>query len=218
MKKRENGYYSKDGKGGKRLYVLSGVLMFFVLLIYVFGISGNEPRMIRDVSAEQEVQIFEILGLLDAGELSSVKRAEDLDETNNPGEKAFFVSAENGSDVILFVNEDGSVHSLRWEHKVLYKDGSVVNKITDVVPTTHEKSEFQLRAEKAVKSILLSPDSAKFPSYYDYVFDKTADRILVQGYVDASNSFGAMLRSDFEIAFDRDGDILSFIFDDEPVV
>ena len=57
-------------------------------------------------------------------------------------------------------------------------------------------------AEQFVKSALKSPSSAKFPwDYNEYKISKSNGNWVVSGYVDASNSFGAVIRSRFDVCF-----------------
>ena len=55
-------------------------------------------------------------------------------------------------------------------------------------------------AEAAILDKLKAPSTAEFPDYleYDYRVSKEEDNVyFVIGYVDAENSYGAKLRSDF---------------------
>lgn len=50
-----------------------------------------------------------------------------------------------------------------------------------------------------VKGQLKSPSTADFPTY-DYSFNRLSqNEIIINGYVDASNSYGAMMRNNFKI-------------------
>ncbi|NDK92726.1 hypothetical protein GPY57_00110 [Photorhabdus laumondii subsp. laumondii] len=55
-------------------------------------------------------------------------------------------------------------------------------------------------AEKLISSNLKSPSSAKFASYYDVKSTQLEDcKFNFVGYVDAQNSFGAMIRTKFSV-------------------
>lgn len=58
-------------------------------------------------------------------------------------------------------------------------------------------------AEFAVRDSLKAPTTAQFPgcAYYEVRMSKDERTIFVTGYVDAQNSFGAMLRSKFIVKF-----------------
>ncbi|HGS9087754.1 hypothetical protein I6A86_08825 [Clostridioides difficile] len=51
------------------------------------------------------------------------------------------------------------------------------------------------------------------------MFSKNKEEIVVQSYVDSQNSFGATMRSEFQIIFTSDGkDVKSFIFDGKEMI
>jgi len=56
-----------------------------------------------------------------------------------------------------------------------------------------------LYAEKAVENHLKAPSSAEFASYNNSLVTQDQDTFYVQSYVDSQNSFGAMVRSNFEV-------------------
>ena len=66
--------------------------------------------------------------------------------------------------------------------------------------------------QKIVRSHLKAPATAEFPSCYgsninEYYIRANQDRdtFIVQGYVDAQNSFGAMMRTRYEATMSRTG-------------
>lgn len=67
-------------------------------------------------------------------------------------------------------------------------------------------------AQDAVKERLKAPSTAKFPSCgfdmdkYTIKTNKNRTEFFVTGYVDAQNSFGAMLRENFGVILKRDGE------------
>lgn len=63
-------------------------------------------------------------------------------------------------------------------------------------------------AEKVVKAQLKSPSSAKFPFSYankDVSITKSGDIYTVKAWVDAENSFGALIRNDFTVTMTKSG-------------
>ena len=71
----------------------------------------------------------------------------------------------------------------------------------------HSKSIGLGASERAVKSRLKSPRSAKFPFFDWKVYDRGNGLYEVNSYVDSQNSFGAMLRKYFYVkvqVFDMD--------------
>lgn len=63
----------------------------------------------------------------------------------------------------------------------------------------HNRSYAIVIAENVVKSKLKSPSTADFCKNYEYTVSCSKNTWTIKGYVDAQNSFGAMLRSDFTV-------------------
>ncbi|MBE6912864.1 MAG: hypothetical protein E7473_10100 [Ruminococcaceae bacterium] len=61
-------------------------------------------------------------------------------------------------------------------------------------------------AEKEVKSKLKSPSTAEFSAYNETKITNDGDVWVVEGWVDAQNSFGATLRSEYTVRIVFDGD------------
>lgn len=82
-----------------------------------------------------------------------------------------------------------------------------------------EQSDYQYWTIEYVKSLLKSPKSADFPTIVNWTIVKNNFYIAVQSYVDAVNSFGAEIRSDFTFIYPRDVSIpVCVVFDDEIIV
>jgi len=83
--------------------------------------------------------------------------------------------------------------------------------------SVEEQASYNVATESSVKSILKSPGSAKFP-WLDWSYGKNPWYVAVQSYVDAQNSFGAEIRSDFTFIYDAvTGTLVYAIFDGEVV-
>ena len=69
-----------------------------------------------------------------------------------------------------------------------------------VPPTDEEKQETALAAcQEDVRDRLKSPGSAVFPAFEDVQFElSTPTTVEVESYVDSQNSFGALLRSEWQ--------------------
>lgn len=79
--------------------------------------------------------------------------------------------------------------------------------------TYDEQWDYKADAEKRIKSLLKSPSSAKFAGYDEWKFGKDNGNVTVQAYVDSKNSFGAELRSNFQVKYDRSKNVVSLIID-----
>jgi len=82
--------------------------------------------------------------------------------------------------------------------------------------TNDEIVNWQVECQSQVEAMLKSPSSAKFGGWK---YGKDKKQIVVQGYVDAENSFGAEIRSQFQFKINRKTEaITSFIFDGQELM
>ncbi len=76
-------------------------------------------------------------------------------------------------------------------------------------------------AESVIKQVLKSPSTAKFTDVQAYELSNEKDVWAVNGYVDSENSFGASLRSTWEVQLDysggKGGTVKSIMFDGKQV-
>jgi hypothetical protein len=71
----------------------------------------------------------------------------------------------------------------------------------------YSHAEAYAEAEAIISKYLKSPSTAKFPSIVDVDIKDLGDGgFQVEGYVDAQNSFGAMLRQNWQMVFQFVGD------------
>lgn len=72
-------------------------------------------------------------------------------------------------------------------------------------------------AKNVIEKILKSPSTAKFVDVKAYELSNEKDVWAVNGYVDSQNSFGAMIRSQWEVQLDyrdgKGGTVKSILFD-----
>ncbi len=82
-----------------------------------------------------------------------------------------------------------------------------------------EQSNYQIKIEETVKQLLKAPESANFPSITDgWGFGKNKYYVAVQSYVDAQNSFGTEIRSEFTFIYFADtGEIAYAVFDGDVI-
>jgi hypothetical protein len=81
-----------------------------------------------------------------------------------------------------------------------------------------EQSNYQYWTQEAVKSLLKAPKSADFPNITEWAIGSNPFYVAVQSYVDAQNSFGAEVRSDFTFIYAADtSEIIYAIFDGEVI-
>lgn len=177
----------------------------------IFDVSG--------VSEEEAVNIFSVLSQCGITKISSIEPDEGLSNMNEDGETGYRISSGDINNIILYLKSDHSVNMIRYADNDLYSEGSVKSTLSDYVFTLNEMSQLEVSAEKAVMSILKAPSTAKFPNINEWGFAKKDGKIYIQGYVDSQNSFGAMLRSNFQITLNaNDYTTTSFIFDGEELI
>lgn len=121
-------------------------------------------------------------------------------------------------NVILYLNKDKTVNSVKYAGNFLYQNGKCIASLTDYIITTTEASKIQYNCQEAIKKILKSPSSAKFPPLSEWSMVKKAGDITVGSYVDADNSLGANLRKNFQFIIKADGTISSLIFDSQEYI
>lgn len=120
----------------------------------------------------------------------------------------------NGEQLVGFIDiKDNKACLIQYSDKILYENDAIQHTLSEYLITFDEKGELISRAEKDITSILKSPSTAKFPWDYDeWAVGKKDGSTIVQGYVDSQNSFGAMIRSVFQITY-KDNVITSLIVD-----
>lgn len=83
--------------------------------------------------------------------------------------------------------------------------GGVLDNIQNYVLPEEDKGTYIGLAEQTVKSALKSPSTAKFPTSIfqmnEWKVGRDHDVVTVISWVDAQNSFGAMIRSNFAVQF-----------------
>jgi hypothetical protein len=86
-----------------------------------------------------------------------------------------------------------------------YRDGKETPETRKAANCRHGNVIAHTMAEHYVEQRLKSPSTAKFPWYRDSQVSYVGEcEFIVQSYVDAQNSFGAMLRSDYSVRLKYD--------------
>lgn len=148
-----------------------------------------------------------------------IEHDELLDNAHEDGETGYRVKGSGIDNVIMYIGEDGEINSIRYADNDLYKDGGLIATIDDYAVSISEFSQYHVLCENAVKSVLKSPSSAKFPLYDQWGCQKEKDTIMISGYVDADNDFGASVRSEFLFTINTETkEIQSFIFDGQEMI
>lgn len=215
---------NKPLKGCLIIFLFIFSIMVITLIVLVHGTSGGsspkskytqiQEEFFQQTKTTEEQQTIIVNILKTCGvEFSSIKHDLDLDHDNLTG---YRINTSDIKNVILYLNTDKTVSSIKYATKYLYQNGAVVSNLSKHSISINEASQIQIGSENTIKKILKSPSTAKFPKLTEWYIVKDDGVITVQSYVDSQNSFGAMLRSKFEIIIENDA-IKSIIFDGKKV-
>lgn len=208
------------GKPKKPFVVLSALILILLSLGTLYVIENQEPladkpvRVFSDATSielEQTEKALEILEQCGIEQLDLIEHDPILDKEKTKG---YRLESQGVKNIFLYISEAGDIDRVIWSDNDLYKDGEVISRITDYTLTRNEMTNLQISCQDSIKGILKSPATAKFPGIGGWRFGKNKEEVIVQSYVDAQNSFGANIRSDFQFKF-QNGQITSLIFDGE---
>lgn len=202
-----------------------------ILIIFVgaitFGIiqTINHPELYEEKSKVEEAvgcskeeaeSIEDVLKKCDITDYQDVKADEGLNGAWKKNDKGFRIEIQDGMEVLMWLNKNNKVIILKYGENMLYKKGEAKAKLTDYVLSSEEVTKWEVECKSQVKAMLKSPSSAKFGGWK---YGKNKKQIIVQGYVDAENSFGAEIRSQFQFKINRKTEaITSFIFDGQELM
>lgn len=176
-------------------------------------------KYIDDLSDESAQQIDSVLSNCGIENLKAVEHDEFLDNAHIEGETGYRMTNGNIDNIILYLDNEKNVYRINYAGYELYADGEVQATLQDYTVSIDDINKYQILCEEKVKQVLKSPSTAKFPNYTEWGWKKEKNVFTIQGYVDAQNSFGAELRSQFQFIVDTDSDtIQSFIFDGEELI
>lgn len=208
------------GKILKGAKIIVGILMgFFALIIAIAFIvpAGNsyiaKINSATDANREEATEIYNILKESGLEEFSQIDADTSLNHLDGENTKGYRIKTSFSENVILYLDGNNKVVSLRYSDKDFYKDGKVLLNFNDYKITFDEKNEYNIDAKNKIKSILKSPSTAKFPNINNWKFGKENGEIILQAYVDSQNSFGATVRAEFQIIYSKDKIVTSLIFD-----
>lgn len=195
----------------------STFILLFLLCLFTAGCGEEtlQSKLSKDlkVNNEQAAAIEKTLKQAGIEKYDSIQHDEMLDEYDDKPNKGFRISANGTQNIILYLTENGTVYALRYANQNLYKDGKEYYKLATFLLSTEEKIDLQARCERGISTLLVAPSTAKYPGLDGWKFSKDPEKIIVQSYVDSQNSFGAMLRGQFQVTFTSDAaKVTSIIF------
>ena len=166
---------------------------------------------ITEITSEQESSITSILEECGISDIKKIEHDEMLDGWNTQTEKGYRVTVENINNVIIYI-DNGILSEIRYADNNLYKNGKMIEPLTNFTLTSTEKAQIEINCKDYVKNTLVSPSTAKFAGYGNWDIHKSHGTIYVTSYVDAQNSFGAQIRNNFEIVI-NDNKVISYKLD-----
>lgn len=207
---------------------LIGIIVFIIFVgAITFGIiqTINHPELYEEKSKVEEAvgcsqeeaeSIEDVLKKCDITDYQDIKADEGLNGAWKKNDKGFRIEIQDGMEVLMWLNKNNKVIILKYGENMLYKKGKAKAKLTDYVLSSEEVTQWEVECQSQVKAMLKSPSSAKFGGWK---YGKNKKQIIVQGYVDAENSFGAEIRSQFQFKINRKTEaITSFIFDGQELM
>ena len=207
---------------------LIGIIIFIIFVgAITFGIiqTINHPELYEEKSKVEEAvgcskeeaeSIEDVLKKCDITDYQDVKADEGLNGAWKKNDKGFRIEIQDGMEVLMWLNKNNKVIILKYGENMLYKKGEAKAKLTDYVLSSEEVTKWEVECKSQVKAMLKSPSSAKFGGWK---YGKNKKQIIVQGYVDAENSFGAEIRSQFQFKINRKTEaVTSFIFDGQELM
>lgn len=220
--------YMSETKTKKGHGCLIGIIIFIIFVgAITFGIiqTINHPELYEEKSKVEEAvgcskeeaeSIEDVLKKCDITDYQDVKADEGLNGAWKKNDKGFRIEIQDGMEVLMWLNKNNKVIILKYGENMLYKKGEAKAKLTDYVLSSEEVTKWEVECKSQVKAMLKSPSSAKFGGWK---YGKNKKQIIVQGYVDAENSFGAEIRSQFQFKINRKTEaITSFIFDGQELM
>lgn len=206
------------------LFFLILVVALILLIIYAtkkgseYGFKNtvvtDQFISVTGVTESKKQQILDIMYQCGIKEYISIQGDDGL---IYDGMFGYRIKTEYANNVILYLDKDGNVVSIKYIDVYLYDNGDFLDNISKYTITNEEFTQYQVASKEAVKSVLKSPSTANFGPSYDWSISEFAGIITVKSYVDAENSFGAELRAHFILVYENE-QLTSFIFDGETVI
>lgn len=206
------------------------ITLIGILACGIYGAITGDTETARETSNTNEKSIIEESQIVlsdieifsqemsDSSEFVSYQTAENLynflkndllfedisfKNKNEVGNILFDVAGDNFL-LMISVDNDG-IYSVRCGGYDLYDGNSVLMTKTgldDRSTKQHESSYYSI-AKLIIEDNLKSPKTAEFPSLWsgEIKMQRNKDIVCVQSYVDAENSFGAMIRNKWVVEF-----------------
>ena len=212
--------FSKQEKKSKTKKIQFYVFLVFgvIALFAIISSPKKEKEPVKPIYEQFEVseEIYNsYLEIFSKCGISKITKVEK-DDTLNNGDIAYYIEVEGvepnkvispgnttGNIIYVYKTQKNEISEISVNFIPVYKNGKYINKISAYTKLdVTEKTTCQIICEENMKSLLKSPSTAQFCKYSEYQWSKENGIIKAQGYVDAQNSFGAMIRSTYLLTYD----------------
>ena len=123
------------------------------------------------------------------------------------GVDMYYVNAD-GYDVAITASDKVYSVFVPESDYLFYENGKVkltAKRLGEITYDSSEASHYYIMAQEIIKNSLKNPSGAKFPSQVfspeDIAIAKDGDLVAVKSYVDATNGFGAKVRTEWVVQF-----------------
>lgn len=205
---------AKVSKTGMGKNILVAILIVIILIAIINAFSGRDKKEDPTETSTVGIQLLINEGLSESeasaimSDLNSVGIKELISLGNPTGQgvdkvQSYAFSSEEVAGILTIENR--KTYYIASGDIELFNStkGGKVDDISRYILTQTEEVTFMLDAEDYVKEGLKAPSTAEFPSRVfdseDWTVRRKDDVVTVSSYVDAQNSFGAMMRSNFVV-------------------
>lgn len=173
----------------------------------------------EELAAESGVSIDTIKSIQDAAskigisEITSIVPGDDWDQG-----KIYTMFSDLGSHSV-YLTADETINSINMSTIKLFENGEPIRSAKDFYLSEMDQMLAMGYAEDAIKALLKAPSTAKFPGHimdaadWSYGWKEEYPAVFFcQSHVDAENSFGAMIRSEFQVGLMKIGEAFSPVY------
>lgn len=171
-----------------------------------------------DVTPEQGKKIDNVLKKCGLENASSLQPDKSLN-SRHKGKTAYVLTVGDINNIFVFLDKKKNVYIITYKNNKLYAKNKVKSTLSDYIPTTDEKVDWMYYCQDQVKTMLVSPSTASFPSIFSWAFTKEKSKLTISSYVDSENLYGAEIRAEFQFEINlKKNQVTSFILDGEKLI
>lgn len=220
----------KDKKKEKNEVKISTLILAIIIIgiIIIFTNNTTKPpasytnkKLLIDeysLSQEEATKIIEIIDNCGySNYYSDYKLEKGMD--NDEIENSICFEIKSDGNIVGYIDiKDNAVYQIQYSDKILYQNGEIQHNLSEYLISYDEESLYITQTQEVIKNILQAPSTAKFPWDFDeYNIGKKDGSIIVQGYVDSQNGFGAMIRGTYQVTY-TSNTVTSLIFNGEELI